>query len=118
MNIKSLQGSDLIVIDAMLSLDSAVNAKELSRKVPLSYDTVLKVFRDHAAMGLIIKIKGSGGRYTANMQNPCMEYFERIRGIETKPVEPIYEPGRHPPDTVIVPRTEDKEAGTPWMVLE
>ena len=117
MNIKSLEKSDLIVIDAMLSLDTPVFAKDLAKKLPLHYDTVLRCMKDHLAMGMLRKPVGRGGRMEVNRQNPVMDLFDRIRAVEYKPPVEI-DPANPPKDTVIVPREFEGSTDNQWGIME
>ena len=85
MNLKIFRNSDLLIIDAFLTLNRPLNGADLREHVSLNYDTILRRLRDFTRLHLIYKKAGSGGRYVANMSHPAMIGFRDIMSC-------VYEP--------------------------
>ena len=106
MNLKALHRSDLIILDTFLTMERAMNCREMEQAMPLSYDTCLKRMRVLAKLGLFKKVEFS--RWVVNDDHPAVASFKRIRRIEYKPPVQLSVDGSTPAGQVFVPKKE------PW----
>lgn len=105
MDIKVLSRSDWIIIDSYLALDQAMNARDLSNRITLSYATCVESCRNLWHMHILKKV--AYGKYRPDKDNPIVFHIGRIREIEYNPGVPMDDP--RAVNMVYVPKSDSGE---------
>ena len=103
--------SDWILFHAYITFNRPMNMREMTAKVDLSYDRVRDKMREHYMEGIINKVEG--GRYVLNDDNPALDLFRRLMGLDyIRPPEKLDKNGRPPKGTMFLPRKEEVITGS------